>query len=156
MLEFIRTLYNTFVASHLREHELSEDAHNELEQERDRRYEQRFAAQQDAVRAALDSTEKAIAAAFKASQEAIDKAERAIMKQADITFVTIKELQATMASVMPRVEAEARFSAQARDLAEARDRLKTLEAAKAGKTEMLPWVLAAVAVAGFLFTILSR
>lgn len=73
-----------------------------------------------------------------------------------MTFVTIKELQTSMASVMPRVEAEARFSAQARDLAEARDRLKTLEAAKAGKTEMLPWVLAAVAVAGLLFTILSR
>lgn len=156
MLEYIRTLYNTWVAAHLREHELAEEAQDELEVERDRRYEQRFSAQQEAVRAALEATEKAVAAAFKASQEAIDKAEKAIMKQADVTFVTIKELQISMSSVMPRVETETRFSAQARDLAEARDRLKTLEAAKAGKTEMLPWVLAAVAVAGLLFTVLSR
>jgi hypothetical protein len=151
--------------------------------ERDDRYAERFDAQQIAVQAALAEREKAVLAAFlasekaisaaaEASKEAIAKSEVGVEKRADAVYVTLSKLQESLAVVMPRSEAENRFGAQAQIINELRktmevntldlrDRLKAVEAAKQGATEVrsesretwAPWILAIVALIGVAVTI---
>lgn len=78
--------------------------------ERDRQYAQRFAAQQEALQAALQAAEKAVANALSAAKEAVLKAEEASKDK----FAGINELRGSLNDVirlqMPRLEAEARFN----------------------------------------------
>lgn len=148
--------------------------------ERDVRYEERFAASQLAVQAALAerekavgaafvAAEKAIAAAFESAKEAIAKSEASVIKQADSTFVKIDKMQEALASTMPKDEVLSRFAGIAEALAEMRktqdtnqrdvwDRLKTLEAVSQGKAEsqfdMRAWIMALVAIIALAVTIL--
>jgi hypothetical protein len=76
----------------------------------DRRYEQRFEAQEKAVDAALASAEKAVSAALAAQEKAVDKAERADEKR----FESVNEFRAQLSdqagSFLPRAEADVRFT----------------------------------------------
>ena len=150
--------------------------------ERDNRYEERFAASQVAVQAALAerekavtaafiAAEKAIEAAFEASKEAIVKSEASVIKAADSTFVKIDKMQEAMTAVMPKDEVLSRFTALADTLADMRkaqdtylrdiwDRLKTVEALSQGKTEqrtetqmMVPWIIALISFIAMSVTI---
>jgi len=63
-----------------------------INRERDLRYEQRFAAQQEALGAALDAAEKAVAAALAAADRAVSKAEVANEKR----FDSVNEFRGTL------------------------------------------------------------
>lgn len=98
--------------------------------EADKRYEQRFLAQQEAVQAALAAQEKAVNAALLAADRAVAKAEAASEKR----FESVNEFRAQLsdqaANLMPRGEAEARFQATSEKQGEAatlsRDQLDRL------------------------------
>jgi hypothetical protein len=200
--QFVEThgdIHTVYIAAHEREHEqvaAAQEAALELAarrlkeveksirehfdtilQERDNRYEERFAASQLAVQAALAeqekarsaafiSAEKAITAAFEASKEAIAKSEVSVIKQSDATFVKIDKIQEMLALIMPKDEVLSRFESITESQADMRktqdtylrdvwDRLKTLEASKQGQTEqrtetqmMVPWVVALLSLIG--------
>lgn len=79
--------------------------------ERDRKYNERFNAQQLAVTSAFVASEKAVEAAFKSSQEAITKSEVSMEKRADASYVSLNDLQRQLTALMPRAEAENRIAA---------------------------------------------
>lgn len=159
-------------------------------QERDVRYEERFTAsgvaisaafdaseksvatafeaREKAIAAAFESSEKAVKAAFDSADKAITKAEISIEKRADATYVALGELQRLLGGLMPRSEAEGRFSSAIDTLGEIRktydiafatlnDRVKGLEAVRQGKAEsqvdMRGWIVALVAFVGLAVTI---
>jgi hypothetical protein len=197
-------IHTTYIAAHEREHEqaaASQEAALDLAarrlaevekavrehfdtilQERDNRYEERFAASQLAVQAALAeqekaraaafiSAEKAIAAAFDSAREAIAKSEASVIKQADATFVKIDKMQEMLGQVMPKNEVLSRFESITESQSDIRttqdtylrdiwDRLKTLEASKQGQNEqrtetqqMVPWLIALISLIGVAVTI---
>jgi hypothetical protein len=170
LLTVIQALHTAFVESHQREHSQAEEAQKNLEEERgatareqDARYAERFTAQERAVEVATVSSTKALEAALASTKEAIAKSEVAQEKKSDATYVSIVKLQEAMAQVMPRAEAENRFRAQEITMAEMRDRLKTVEAMRVGQTQqrsetqmMVPWILAAISLAGLVIAILTR
>jgi hypothetical protein len=170
LLTVIQALHTAFVESHLREHAQADEAQKNLEEERsatakeqDARYAERFTAQERAVEVATVSSTKALEAALASTKEAIAKSEVAQEKKSDATYVSIVKLQEAMAQVMPRAEAENRFRAQEITMAEMRDRLKTVEAMRVGQTQqrsetqmMVPWILAAISLAGLVIAILTR
>jgi hypothetical protein len=199
--QFVEThgdIHTVYIAAHEREHEQVAAAQEaalslaarrlaEVEksvrehfdtilQERDNRYEERFAASQLAVQAALVeqekartvafiSAEKAIAAAFESAKEAITKSEASVIKQTDATFVKIDKMQEMLSLVMPKDEVLSRFESITESQAEMRkaqdtylrdvwDRLKTVEATKQGQAEqrnemqmMAPWIAAFISLA---------
>lgn len=200
--QFVEThgdIHTVYIAAHEREHEQAAEAaaaalelaarrladaeksirehFDTILQERDDRYEERFAASQLAVQAALAeqekaraaafiSAEKAIAAAFESAKEAIAKSEASVIKQADATFVKIDKMQEMLGQVMPKDEVLSRFESITESQAEMRksqdtylrdvwDRLKTLEASKQGRVEqrtetqmMVPWIVALISLIG--------
>lgn len=97
--------------------------------------EKRFQAQDTAVRTAFD-----------ASKEAIIKSEIGVEKRSDAVYVTITKLQDSLTAVMPRSEAEQRFSA----LSEKIDLLKADSDTGAGKTSGMDksWMILLGAVGG--------
>jgi hypothetical protein len=170
LLTVIQALHTAFVESHQREHAQADEAQKNLEEERgatareqDARYAERFTAQERAVEVATVSSTKALEAALASTKEAIAKSEVAQEKKSDATYVSIVKLQEAMAQVMPRAEAENRFRAQEITMAEMRDRVKTVEAMRLGQTQqrsemqmIVPWILAAIALAGLVIAILTR
>lgn len=97
--------------------------------ERDRRYTERFDAQERAVQAALAAAEKLVSTAFAASEKAVLKQEQA---QADYN-IRSNEFRGQLADqakmLMPRAEAEASFRQQRELIDRVRDEsLKGLEA----------------------------
>ena len=101
---------------------LRSDIYRILE-EMDRRYQQRYEAQQEGVAAALAAQEKAVNAALIAADRAVIKAELAAEKR----FEAVNEFRATLAdqaaTLMPRAEAEARIQAMAEKLTEVTNRV---------------------------------
>lgn len=197
-------IHTVYVSSHEREHEQVAAAQEaalalaarrlaEVEQtirehfdtilqERDNRYEERFAAQQTAVAAALSEREKAVAAAFTASEKAIEaafaaskeaivKSEASVIKQSDSTFVKIDKMQELLSQVMPKDEVLSRFESvtdnqadmrktQDATTSEIRDRLKALEAIRQGGAEqrtetqmIVPWIVALISLIGLAVAI---
>lgn len=104
--------------------------------EMDRRYEQRF-----------DAQEKANTTALTAAEKAVLKAEVA----AEARFASVNEFRGTLsdqtATLMPRVEAEARMQAMADKLGELGDRVNRAEGRGSGYTAS--WAVG-VAVMGLL------
>jgi hypothetical protein len=74
--------------------------------EHDRRYEQRFLAQESAVQAALVAQEKAVNAALIAADRAVAKAEQAQERRNEATNEFRGQLADQAATLMPRREAE--------------------------------------------------
>lgn len=101
---------------------LRSDIYRILE-EMDRRYQQRYEAQQEGVAAALAAQEKAVNAALIAADRAVIKAELAAEKR----FEAVNEFRATLAdqaaTLMPRAEAEARLLSMAEKLSEITNRI---------------------------------
>ncbi len=81
-------------------------------EERDRRYEDRFKAQETAVAAALAAAEKLTAAAFAASKEAIYKAEQAQTAYNASHNDLTRKMDSQNREMLPRPEADSRFKAQ--------------------------------------------
>jgi hypothetical protein len=100
--------------------------------EMDHRYQQRYEAQQEGVAAALAAQEKAVAAALQAADRAVIKAETASEKR----FDSVNEFRGAMAdqtaTLMPRVEAEARLASMTEKLGELADRLNRSEGKGSG------------------------
>lgn len=136
-------VHEDFVVSHEREHNLEDSTtgsalklaaeklvsevgcikeyYNALLVEQEKRYSERFTAQQiamqaaftaseEALKAALIEKEKSVEAAFAASEKAIIKAEVSSEKRADVTYVSLNELQRSLGNLMPRAESEARIA----------------------------------------------
>ena len=76
----------------------------------DLRYQQRFEAQSDALAAAFAAAKEAVQAAMAAADRAISKAELAADKRFEALNELRKMLNDMMATLMPRVEAEQRFT----------------------------------------------
>ena len=79
--------------------------------ERDRRYEERFKAQEAAVTVALSSMEKITAATFASSEKAIDKAEAAQKDKNEMSNEFRGQLRDQADRFMPRLEAESKQNA---------------------------------------------
>lgn len=113
--------------------------------ESDKRYEQRFISQQEAIQAALLAQKEAVNAALVAADRAVVKAETAAEKR----FDNVNEFRGAMAdqaaTLMPRVEAESRLQAMAEKLADSTDRLNRSEGNRSGISAS--WAVA-VAIAG--------
>jgi len=84
-----------------------------LLEETDKRYEQRFKAQETATDKAFIAQEKAIQAALTAAKEAVIKAETAVEKRFDNTNEWRSTMQDRDRNQMPRVEIEQRIEALA-------------------------------------------
>lgn len=124
---------------------------NALLNERDKRYGERFDAQQVAVQAALAEREAAVQAAFESSEKAILKAEVSIEKRADATYVSLQELSRSLAQLMPREEALTRVNAVSDAQSALALRIERIEAVKTGGNEQRG---AIYALAGFVATLL--
>src|SRR4029077_7149376 len=81
-----------------------------LMDEHDLRYQQRFAASQEALTAALNAQKEAIAAALLAADRAVNKAEIAREKRFEGVHEFRQQLADQAATFMPRAEAEIRLS----------------------------------------------
>jgi hypothetical protein len=128
----------------------------------DKRYEQRFIAQQEALVAAQSAAKEAVAAALLAADRAVSKADLANEKR----FDSVNKFRATLADqasqLMPRIEAEARISNLAEKLDVMGTRLDRGEGNASGRTttalanrENIQWViglvvLVVIGVLGFL------
>ena len=77
--------------------------------EMDKRYEQRFRAQEKATDTAFLAQEKAIQAALAAAKEAVSKAETAVEKRFDNTNEWRNAMNDRDRNQMPRIEIEQRF-----------------------------------------------
>ena len=128
------------------------DGFKDLMTERDRRYEQRFEAMDEKTSLALTSSEKAVA-----------KAEIATEKR----FDSVNEFRATLsdqaANLLPRREADARFSAWddkmedlKKEIAGLRESRSVVAGTGEGLKAMWGYVLAAILLIVSIVTLLSR
>jgi len=180
-------VHDAFVVSHEREHELASTAHakaleashkrladefhnfttfyNSVLGDLNTRLDERHAASEVALSAALEAKDKATANAFAASEKAILKAEVSIEKRADATYVALAELQRMLADLMPRIEAEGRISQLAEKVGELDKRnqgsfasmgtrLDEAQGAKKGAQEQRQTISAAAALIGTLVGIM--
>lgn len=125
--------------------------------ERDRRYEERFQAGQQAIASALAAAEKAVnhavanqeravAAAFESSEKAISKAETSIEKRADATYVQLAELQRILSALMPREESEARYRGLEEQVNSIGSRVDKIEARAGGMGSLAGALMGAAGV----------
>lgn len=102
----------------------------------------------------FQAQEKAVATAFNASNEAIAKSELAVEKRADVVYVTIAKLQEALASIMPRSEAEQRFTGLAEKVADLATRSTSSEGEKKGSDVTVGKIYAAIGVVGAVLGII--
>ncbi len=133
-------------------YDLVKDGVSALMTEADKRYEQRFIAQQEAIQAALLAQKEVVQAALIAADRAVAKAEMASEKR----FEGVNEFRATLsdqaANLMPRAEAEARIQAMSDKLGEVADRVNRSEGQ--GQGVAISWAVL-VAVIGIGLTIVG-
>jgi hypothetical protein len=103
--------------------EMFQDLLAELRHAHDQRYEQRFAAQEQAVAAALAAQKEAVAAAFSAAQQAVAKADMAFEKRLENTNEWRAAMDEYGRNLMPRTEAEQRIAALTEKLGELSHRM---------------------------------
>ena len=107
--------------------------------EKEKSYNQRFASQEEAVKTAERNRDTAI-----------NKAEMSIEKKSDAVYVKLTDLQKALTEVMLRPEIESRLkglSEKVEDLKTSRDKG---EGTGAGIQKFIGWIIAAIAVTGFL------
>ncbi len=97
-------------------------------EERDRRYEDRFKAQEMATSAAISASEKLTASAFAASKEAISKAETAQNTYNHSHNDLTRKMDSQYKEMLPRPESDIKFKAQ-------EDKLEELKKEIAGLRE---------------------
>lgn len=120
--------------------------------EMDRRYQERYVGQQEAVNAALAAQKEAVAAALTAADRALLKAEAASEKR----FEGVNEFRATLSDqaqlLMPRGEAQTLIRGLAEQVSELRDRVNRSEGKGSGYGAS--WAIA-LAVIGLISTLLA-
>jgi hypothetical protein len=119
-----------------------------LVDERDVRYSQRFAAQQEALTAALSAAKEAVAAALLAADRAVTKAELASEKR----FESVNEFRGALSDqtskLIPRTEADQRFSAMEDKINLNTERLERMEGRGAGLGSAWQIILGIIAIIG--------
>jgi hypothetical protein len=131
--------------------------YDQMMNERDRRYGERFESSQVAVRAAFVASEQAVAAAFEAREKAIQAAyestEKAILKseaaqekRADATFVSLSALQGLLTELMPRHEAESRYANQEQRLSAIGSRIDRMEGKSTGQGTVAAALVAVISL----------
>ncbi len=99
----------------------------------DRRYEQRFQAQQEALQVGFTAQEKAVSAALQSADRAVNKAELAAEKRFEAGNEFRESLSDQSKTLLPRAEYQVQHTA----LAERLTRLETMLATMAGGTRQL-------------------
>ena len=127
-------------------------------EERDRRYEDRFKAQETAVAAALASSEKLTGAAFAASKEAIVKAETAQTTYNTSHNDLTRKMDEQYKQMMPRPESDAKFEARDEKIEELKKEISVLREARSksgGREEVVierrarsEWIIGLFIMAG--------
>lgn len=126
----------------------TEIAHlKELLNAADKRYEQRFNAQETAVAAGLNAQEKAIAAALSAAKEAVTKAEIAAEKRLDSVNEFRGQLRDQQATFISKAEAEQRLLALSEKLNSLQQRVDKNEGKNSGFSEGWGYVIGAIGLA---------
>lgn len=92
------------------------DQLQQIMDERDRQYAQRFEAQQQALNAALQAAKEAVANALSAAKEAVTKAEEASNKRFDSVNEFRQQLNDQAGTFMSKAEADARLKAVEDDI----------------------------------------
>jgi hypothetical protein len=113
----------------------------------DKRYEQRFIAQEGAVQSALTAQEKAVNAALIAADRAVAKAEVAAEKRFDSTNEFRGQLRDQQLTFPSKAEVEQRFLALLERVGKVEERLTRAEGNGAGRATTMAWVVTAVTVA---------
>lgn len=103
-----------------------------LMNERDRRYEQRFEAQQAALQTALIAQEKAVVAALAASDRAVNKSDEAASKRFESVNEFRQQLNDQASTFMPRNEAIQLAGANRDKIDTLQTRLDRLEGTRTG------------------------
>ncbi len=132
----------------------------ELIDANDRRYQEQFESQRQAVATAMTAQEKAVRAALDASDRAVNKAETATNER----LVAMNEFRAALndqtRTYMPRLETENRLSALDEKLASIIKRSDTTEGQRSGYSSV--WavfvgaVVAAAAVSGMVAAFMHK
>jgi len=126
----------------------SDIAHlRELVTAADKRYEQRFNAQESAVAAALTGQEKAIAAALSAAKEAVSKAEIASEKRFDSINEFRAQLRDQQNTFMTRIETEQRIDSLAAQLNLLQQRVDKDTGKDAGAANLWGYLIGALGLA---------
>ena len=126
-----------------------------LMDERDRRYAQRFDAQQEAVGAALQSAKEAVANALSAAKEAVIKAETAVEKR----FESVNEFRQTLTdqslTFMNKDAAEIRFKGLEGKIDEVAKRLDAIRSQEVGAGSLWGILLGIAGLIGVIFGVLA-
>ena len=121
-----------------------------LAEERDKRYSQRFDAQQEAVSAALLAAKEAVANALSAAKEAVIKAEVASEKR----FEAVNEFRRTLSdqasNFLSKDAAEVRFKALEELAGKNVSRLDAIAAAKMGAGDNWVWIIGVIGIIGII------
>lgn len=124
----------------------------ELINERDRQYQQRFEGQDNAVNAALIAAKEAVNAALAAAKEAVTKAEVANEKRLDNVNEFRGQLKDQAATLMPRAEADVHFKAIENEVA----RINAIVLTSRGRFEGAQWLWGIIGgLAGGIIAILA-
>lgn len=119
-----------------------------LQQFRDleRLLDERYATQTKALDAAFVAAEKAVAAALESAEKAVAKAEMAAERRFEAVNEFRGQLADQAATLMPRIEYEAKHHALEKQVDELADRVTRAEGSSTGKGMMYGWLIAAAGV----------
>jgi hypothetical protein len=124
--------------------------------EKDVRDQQRFDAQQLALRDALLAQEKAVSAALLAAQEAVSKAETAAEKRFDAVNEFRAQLADQAATLMPRSEATVVFDGQNEKISALEKRVNQGTGRAEGLTQYIGWLIGAAGIIAAIVVAVTR
>lgn len=102
----------------------------------------------------FSAQEKAVETAFNAAKEAVIKSEIGVEKRSDSVYVTITKLQDALAAVMPRAEAEQRFTSLTEKVNEGASKTTRSEGSTQGSDKTVRSIVTAISVVGTILGIL--
>lgn len=122
----------------------------EIMDERDRQYAQRFAAQQEALAAALNAQKEAVANALSAAKEAVNKAEDAANKR----FESVNEFRQTLTDQAATLVSKDSFKALEDKVNSITARLDNTSASSAGASALWGYLLGGLGAVAIVVTIM--
>lgn len=140
---------NDTVLEHLRSYISSVQ---QIMDERDRRYEQRFVAQEKAVTDALTSAEKAVAAALAAAEKAVSKAEMATEKRFDNVNEFRAQLNDQANTFVPRQEYQVQHDPLVERVGKLENNLYAREGQSSGQKATIAYIISAIVSATAIIT----
>jgi hypothetical protein len=120
--------------------------------EKDKRDQQRFAAQGEALTAALLSQEKAVQTAMIAAEKAVTKAETANEKR----FESVNEFRQTLSDQTASFPSRVELQALAQRVTDLATRMDKTEGRSTGAGTIYGWLLAAAAVTVAVISLVTR